>query len=65
MTTRLIRIDEVKYLTGLSRATIYRYMKNNMFPHSINLGSGATCWSSEEVQTWIAERIAERDSKRQ
>ncbi len=61
MTTRLIRIDEVKYLTGLSRATIYRYMKDGLFPLSLSLGGGSTAWSEQEICSWIAEKIEERE----
>ena len=57
MTARLIRLKEVMYLTGLSRATIYRYMRDGIFPLSLSLGGGAIAWSEQEICSWIAGKI--------
>jgi prophage regulatory protein len=57
---RLIRIQEVKCLTGLSVATIYRKIAAKQFPSPVALGTLARAWPLSEVQDWIAERIAER-----
>ncbi|HCH5614367.1 TPA: AlpA family transcriptional regulator [Vibrio parahaemolyticus] len=64
MTTRLIRLKEVMHLTGLGRATVYRYMKDGIFPCSVSLGGGAIAWNEVEIQAWILERIEERDARR-
>jgi prophage regulatory protein len=57
---RLIRIDEVKRLTGLSTATIYRKIAAGEFPRPVPIGTLARAWALSEVQDWIAERIAMR-----
>jgi len=57
---RLIRIGEVKQLTGLSTATLYRKISANEFPRPVRLGVVARAWPLSEVQNWIAERIAVR-----
>jgi prophage regulatory protein len=57
---RLIRIDEVKHLTGLSTATLYRKITANEFPRPVALGALARAWPLSEVQDWIAGRIAVR-----
>jgi prophage regulatory protein len=57
---RLIRIGEVKRLTGLSTATIYRKIAANDFPRPVTLGVLARAWPLSEVQDWIAARIAVR-----
>jgi prophage regulatory protein len=57
---RLIRLDEVKQLTGLSTATVYRKISLNEFPRPVALGVMARAWPLSEVQDWIAGRIAIR-----
>jgi prophage regulatory protein len=54
---RLIRIDEVKRLTGISTATLYRKISANEFPRPVRLGAVARAWPLSEVQDWIAGRI--------
>lgn len=57
---RLIRIDEVKRLTGISTATLYRKISAREFPRPVRLGVVARAWPLSEVQSWIAGRIALR-----
>jgi prophage regulatory protein len=54
---RLVRIDEVKRLTGLSTATLYRKISAKEFPRPVRLGAMARAWPLSEVQDWIAGRI--------
>ena len=54
---RLIRIDEVKRLTGISAATLYRKISAKEFPRPVRLGAVARAWPLSEVQDWIAGRI--------
>ncbi|ABM03396.1 phage transcriptional regulator, AlpA [Psychromonas ingrahamii 37] len=69
MTTKskkIIRLPEVKDMTGLARATIYKKMATDDFPMSINLSSGcgrAVGWVEIEILDWINERIEERDQQ--
>ncbi|HML07278.1 MAG TPA: AlpA family transcriptional regulator [Xanthobacteraceae bacterium] len=60
---RLIRIGEVKRLTGLSTATLYRKMSVNQFPRPVQLGAAARAWPLSEVQEWIVQRIALRETR--
>jgi prophage regulatory protein len=57
---RLIRIGEVKRLTGLSTATLYRKIATKDFPRPVALGAVARAWPLSEVQDWIARCIAVR-----
>jgi prophage regulatory protein len=61
MTIRLIRLKEVLHITGLARATVYKYMNEGIFPKSVSLGGRATAWSLAEVEFWVSERLRERD----
>jgi prophage regulatory protein len=52
---RVIRLDEVKKKTGLSRSNIYRRMKLGTFPRPFKLGNGARAsgWWNHEVDGWL------------
>jgi prophage regulatory protein len=54
---RLIRISEVKRLTGLSTATLYRKISAEEFPRPVKLGAVARAWPLSEVLNWIGGRI--------
>lgn len=60
---RLIRIDEVKRLTGISTATLYRKIAAKEFPRPVRLGAVARAWPLSEVQSWIAGRIELRGGR--
>ena len=60
---RLMRLVEVTHMTGLSRASIYKFMEQGTFPHSISLGVRAVAWRYQDIQNWIIERIKERDER--
>lgn len=53
MNERFLRLPEVIALTGLSRATIYRYADDGLFPRPVKLTKRAVGWKSNEVQTWL------------
>ncbi|MDA9231293.1 AlpA family phage regulatory protein [Rickettsiales bacterium] len=61
---RILRLPEVIKQTGLSRSTIYAFMKKGNFVESVNLSDSgrAIGWDSELVQRWIDSRL---DSKLQ
>ncbi|MCP5394571.1 MAG: AlpA family transcriptional regulator [Sphingomonadaceae bacterium] len=54
--TRLIRIREVQYRTGLGRSTIYRWMAEGKFPKSVQLGGHSVAWVEQDVHAWIQAR---------
>jgi prophage regulatory protein len=57
---RLIRIGEVRRLTGLGTTTLYRKVSANEFPRPVRLSVVARAWPLSEVQNWIAARIEGR-----
>jgi prophage regulatory protein len=61
---RLIRIGEVKRLTGISAATLYRKISAKEFPRPVRLGVAARAWPLSEVQDWISGRIELRGGSR-
>jgi prophage regulatory protein len=63
--TRILRRPEVEARTGLSRSAIYRRIADGVFPDSIPLGDGkAVGWIEAEIDAWIEDCIAQRDSPR-
>ena len=58
MSHKILRLDNVKSKTGLSRSTIYRLMDEGHFPHQINLGFRAVGWLESEVDKWLDEKIS-------
>ena len=56
---KVLRCRDVVKLTGLSRATIYRLIVGEEFPHSHRLSPGRVGWSEAEVEAWIRARMSE------
>lgn len=55
---RIIRISTVKAVTGLSRGSIYRLIKESDFPKQIKLSAQAAGWIESEINDWLESRIA-------
>lgn len=53
---RVLRLPDVKTRTGLSRSSIYAYIKEGKFPHHIALGERSVGWYESEVDAWVASR---------
>ena len=63
MTQRLVTKKELKSLFGVPYcfAHIARLEAAGQFPKRMRLGACRVAWLSEEVQSWIDERVAKRD----
>ena len=62
MNDRLLRRREVEQLTGLSRASIYRLMRDQRFPQAVRVSATAVRWKASDITTWIESRpIAESE----
>jgi prophage regulatory protein len=53
---RYLRWPEVHRRLGLSKATIWRLERANLFPHRVRLAKNAVAWIESEVEEWIRER---------
>ena len=60
--SQIIRLKQVKAMTGLSRTTSYRFMSINEFPKQIKLGQKSSGWLIDEVDEWIKRQIQIRDN---
>ena len=54
---RILRFQQVRARTGLSRSTIYRRLAEGAFPDPVQLGARAVGWIESEVDEWIRQRI--------
>ena len=53
----ILRRPQVQQRTGLSRSTLYQYIKDGEFPKSITLGPRSVGWLESDISDWIAERV--------
>jgi prophage regulatory protein len=52
----VLRLPEVRRLTGLGRSTIYRRIGDGRFPQQLDLEGGLVGWSRAEIEEWLANR---------
>jgi prophage regulatory protein len=60
MQERLIRLNEVIRITGLSRSRIYQYISEDKFPDNVSLGGRSVAWVESEVYRWVDSVIGRR-----
>ncbi|MGO4390222.1 helix-turn-helix transcriptional regulator [Variovorax sp. M-6] len=53
---RLVRLPEVKHLTGLGRSSIYSYLQAGAFPQAVRVGERAVAWRLSDLERWMAGR---------
>lgn len=56
---RFIKLRDVQAIVTLSGSEIYRRIAAGTFPKPISLGPKSSVWIEQEVQDWMAARIAE------
>jgi len=55
-TDRIIRLPEVKDITGASASSIWRWEREEDFPKRIKIGARMVGWRMSEIMRWIASR---------
>lgn len=53
-TDKILRLPDVKARTGLSRSSIYNYIRAGNFPEAVRLGPRTVGWLESAVEAWIA-----------
>ena len=56
MGSRVLRAPEVVSEIGVSKATLYRWVRSGQFPPPIKLGGHSVGWLREEIDAWLAGR---------
>jgi prophage regulatory protein len=59
MAQTILRLPAVKARVGLSRSSIYLLISEQAFPKPISLGPRAVGWVSDDIDAWVASRIAQ------
>jgi len=54
---RILRLAQVRSVTGLCRSSIYQLQAQNRFPQSVKIGPRAVGWVESAVQKWVEERV--------
>jgi len=55
---RIMRIKEVAWATGVSRAQLYIMVRQGEFPAPVRLSARAVGWKESLVASWIDSRQA-------
>jgi len=53
MHDRLLRRREVEARTGLSRSTIYLWLKQGKFPKPVKIGARVVAWRDRDIADWM------------
>lgn len=62
----LLRLTEVKAITGMGKTLIYRLIAQDRFPSPIHpAGSRISAWVTSEIENWIADQVrASREAQK-
>lgn len=58
---RLLRLPDLKPITGMGRTMTYDQIKLGRFPKPVKLGR-LSAWPESEVRRWVEDRKAERQN---
>ncbi|MCP9270081.1 AlpA family transcriptional regulator [Xenorhabdus sp. XENO-1] len=58
----LIRLPEVQRRTGYGKAWLYKLIQAGQFPKQVKIGTRSVAFVESEVDTWVANKIAESRS---
>jgi len=61
--TTIIRMPEVERRTGMSGSAIYKQMNEGKFPRSVRISARAVGWDLEEIDSYIQQKLAMRDTR--
>lgn len=56
-TYRLLRLPDVKDITGLSKSSIYARIAEGTFPKQILLGPRLVAWAESDIQKWVHKQV--------
>ena len=60
---RILRLRDVRERTGLATSSVYDLMKRGNFPRPVRISARSVGWPENEIDDFIADRIAERDAR--
>jgi prophage regulatory protein len=57
---RILRIQEVSNITGLSQSSIYKQIRLGEFPPSVKITKRASGWDAEAVYAWVSAKLGRK-----
>lgn len=63
MSKQILRLPQVQKKTGLSRSSIYSFIKIKKFPAPIVLGLRSVGWLEESIDKWIDSKSKRKEEK--
>jgi prophage regulatory protein len=63
-TDAILRLPQVRRITGLSRSSNYALQGSRQFPQSVKLCPRAVGWLESEIREWLLARVSERGARR-
>ena len=64
MGIHILRLPQVKKVTGLSRSSIYSLAAAGNFPKPCKLSERSSGWVESEIEDWLEDRIKAREAER-
>lgn len=59
---RILSKNDVIHLTGLSKSTIYMYIRDSKFPSPVKIGVRRVGWLESEISNWLQDKVSKRTS---
>ena len=56
--SKFLRLTEVTARVGLAESTLYAKVARKEFPSPVKIGPRASAWLEEEIEKWMADRVA-------
>ncbi len=53
---RIVRVAQAAQLLGVSRSTLWRWVRDGLMPRPIRLGPVARGWNQTDLERWLSER---------
>jgi prophage regulatory protein len=50
------RISHLQKKLGVSRSSLWSWVKQGSFPKPIKLGKNCTAWNASDINNWVEER---------
>ena len=54
----ILRRPSVEEMTGLKRATIYKFMANGKFPKAVKISPKCVGWRKSDIASWLDSHTA-------
>ena len=56
--TKFYRLPQLMAQLGVSRSSIWAWVKADTFPKPIKLGANTTVWRASDIEAWCQSKIA-------